>query len=65
MCKSKIDLHKETHGNELWCTMSTNDESVTTFADFCHNVKVSNFRQNVSLRSNQVWKKFQIKLSLD
>ncbi len=54
MCKSKIDLHKETHGNELWCTMSTNDESVTTFADFCHNVKVSNFRQNVSLRSNQV-----------
>jgi hypothetical protein len=54
MCKSKINLHKETHGNELWRTMSGNDESVTIFANFCHNVKASYFCQNVSLKSNQV-----------
>jgi hypothetical protein len=58
MCRNKIELHKETHGNESWRTMSRNDESVTIFANFRHNVKSSYFRQNVSLGSTQVWKKF-------
>jgi uncharacterized membrane protein YesL len=38
--------------------MSKNDESVAIFSNFCHNFKASYFRQNVSLGSNQVWKKF-------